>query len=216
MVAEKMDETDRCHLKLPVSEWCRRLDCTAKKLRSFLDDGVNALSIRFEEDAETLVIEIPNLLKKKDEYSNKIGTKSKKESGQTPPKSEERREKKKETLTTGVVSEERRGGLRSSPVRSNFPKAEIAQNASDPFDVAAGDFLDRVKDFVNLNENDKAGIMFDLSLHGQPELLDWIIDSLQTAKTDGRLNVTEHGITNPVGWIRKQIQDETNTERRAR
>jgi hypothetical protein len=70
MVAEKMDETDRCHLELPVSEWCKRLDCTAKKLSSFLEDGVKTLSLAYEQRTETLVIIIPNLLKKRDKYSS--------------------------------------------------------------------------------------------------------------------------------------------------
>jgi hypothetical protein len=37
MVAEKMDETNRCHLELPMSDWCSRLDCSQSDLWRFFD-----------------------------------------------------------------------------------------------------------------------------------------------------------------------------------
>lgn len=121
MVAEKMDGTDRCHLKLPISEWCKQLDCTAKKLRSFLQDTAETLSTRHEEDAGTLVIYIPNLLKKRDEYSEK----SRHESGQTPS---QRKSKEKETDTEPEAP--RASGARERAKTASGPSGFLPSVAS--------------------------------------------------------------------------------------
>lgn len=79
MVAEKMDETGRCSLTLPVSEWTRRLRTRPEVLQKFLRSCSEVLQ-KSDFSATTadgsLTITIPNLLKKRDEYSRK--------SGQTP------------------------------------------------------------------------------------------------------------------------------------
>lgn len=224
MVAEKMDETDRCDLELPIKDWCAALSTKPQKFRTYLDvlsqigrtsaehrQNIGLCSTSESEKCGIcyVSVKIPNLLKKRDEHTSRLGSKS----GQTPvqerrAKSEDT-DKEKETLSTGVESEERREQRRSSPVKKNFPKANYAHNGngvSDRKTESCVMFVERVQEFVTITDSDKAGIMFDLSHSRDPSELDWILEQLQAAKTDGRLSVEHHGIRNPVGWIRKQIQ----------
>ncbi|MCL4305086.1 hypothetical protein KJZ99_04180 [bacterium] len=126
------------------------------------------------------------------------------------------------TLTTGVVSvAPKRARAREAPTSpvqrtlSEIPKPN-GRYPPDPKLEAMLDFTDRAEQLLGkLSENDRAGIRFDLSLHGSPAELDWILDQLQATKTDGRLNVADGqpGLANPVGWIRKQIQSETKARK---
>lgn len=126
------------------------------------------------------------------------------------------------TLTTGVVSVALHARAREAPTSpvqrtlSEIPKPN-GRYPPDPKLEAMLDFTDRAELILGkLSENDRAGIRFDLSLHGSPTELDWILDQLQATKTDGRLNVADGqpGLANPVGWIRKQIQTEIKTRKK--
>lgn len=76
IVASKMDESDRCFAEFSVKKWCQMLGFSPKKFQNFTEilQKFCQTSVVFQE--KFCRIEIPNLLKKKDEYSKK--------SGQTP------------------------------------------------------------------------------------------------------------------------------------
>jgi len=76
IVAFKMDETSRCHYEQTVSEWCTNLKVKQKKLSLFLELIHNQFNIKLVYYDKKLRIEIPNLLKKRDEYTKKSGHKS--------------------------------------------------------------------------------------------------------------------------------------------
>jgi len=76
IVAGKMDETRRCHYEQTVSEWCSNLKVKQKKLSLFLELIKNQFNIKLVYHEKKLRIEIPNLLKKRDDYSRKSGQKS--------------------------------------------------------------------------------------------------------------------------------------------
>ncbi len=81
VVASKMDGSDRCHAEYPVNKWCEILGFYHRKsLESFLNltvmylkctVNVQPMSGKYKRDVIT--ISIPNLLKKRDEYSKKSG-----------------------------------------------------------------------------------------------------------------------------------------------
>jgi len=69
IVAKKMDGTDRCHYEQPVSEWCLNLKVKQKKLRLFLELTELLTITKVVYSSNKLRIELPNLLKKRDNYS---------------------------------------------------------------------------------------------------------------------------------------------------
>ena len=75
IVAFKMDETDRCHYEQTVSEWCLNLKVKQKKLRLFLELIQNQFNIKPVYSDKKLRIEIPNLLKKRDNYTKNLQVK---------------------------------------------------------------------------------------------------------------------------------------------
>lgn len=76
IVAFKMDETGRCHYEQTVSEWCLNLKVKQKKLRLFLELIQNQFNIKPVYSEKKLRIEIPNLLKKRDDYTKRSEHKS--------------------------------------------------------------------------------------------------------------------------------------------
>lgn len=72
IVAKKMDETGRCHYEQPVSEWCTNLKVKRKKLGLFLELIQFQTNIKLVISEDKLRIEIPNLLKKRDNYSKNL------------------------------------------------------------------------------------------------------------------------------------------------
>ena len=91
-IAAKMDETDRCHVEYSVTKWCALLRMKPPKFRQFaaslppivnrLDSNSPPISVQL--DDKKCRIEVPNLLKKKDEYSSNVGRMSRHVSGETP------------------------------------------------------------------------------------------------------------------------------------
>ncbi len=82
--------------------------------------------------------------------------------------------------------------------------------------VDTEEFLERVGEYVALDENSRTGIIADIA-KAKPsnESLFPILDQLAMAAADGRLGVPPvvengrvitRGISNPVGWIRTQIK----------
>tara|TARA_Y100000593_G_scaffold74079_1_gene136181 strand:- start:1712 stop:2446 length:735 start_codon:yes stop_codon:yes gene_type:complete len=72
IVAKKMDETNRCHYEQPVSEWCVNLKVKRKKLGLFLELIQLQTNIKAVYSGDKLRIEIPNLLKKRDNYTKNL------------------------------------------------------------------------------------------------------------------------------------------------
>ena len=72
IVAFKMDETDRCHAEYSIQKWCRLLGLKQKKLISFLELTENQLKTKVVYSENIIRIEIPNLLKKRDNYSKNL------------------------------------------------------------------------------------------------------------------------------------------------
>lgn len=82
IIAERMDKTDRCHAELPAADWCEKLKIKRKKLDTFLvglalvlnrntEQNQNQMSFNAEQTGNKIKIEWRNLLKKKDEYTEK-------------------------------------------------------------------------------------------------------------------------------------------------
>jgi len=72
IVAFKMDETDRCHAEYSIQKWCRLLGLKQKKLTLFLELTENKLKTKVVCSENIIRIEIPNLLKKRDNYTKNL------------------------------------------------------------------------------------------------------------------------------------------------
>jgi len=72
IIAKQMDETGRCHYDQPVSEWCGNLKVKQRKLRKFLELTALQSITKVVYSGDKLRIEIPNLLKKRDNYSKNL------------------------------------------------------------------------------------------------------------------------------------------------
>jgi hypothetical protein len=84
-IAAQMDKTDRCFARYSLKNWSKTCQVSAKKFQkfvSFLSKLEKLSAKKCEKNSNFLIIECPNLLKFRDEYTKK--------SGQTP----ERRRKK--------------------------------------------------------------------------------------------------------------------------
>lgn len=92
IIAEKMDKTDRCHVRYPSLKWGKLLQLKQKKLEIFLELCENSLETKIERSGLFIKISVPNLLKKRDEYSKKSRYSPK----NVPPKNEEKRLNNKE------------------------------------------------------------------------------------------------------------------------
>ena len=72
IIAKQMDETGRCHYDQPVSEWCGNLKVKQRKLRKFLELTTLQSITKAVYSENKLRIEIPNLLKKRDNYTKHL------------------------------------------------------------------------------------------------------------------------------------------------
>ena len=72
IIAKQMDETGRCHYDQPVSEWCGNLKVKQRKLRKFLELTTLQSITKVVYSGDKLRIEIPNLLKKRDNYTKHL------------------------------------------------------------------------------------------------------------------------------------------------
>ena len=72
IVSFKMDETDRCHAEYSIQKWCRLLGLKQKKLISFLELTEKQLKTKVVHSENIIRIEIPNLLKKRDNYTKHL------------------------------------------------------------------------------------------------------------------------------------------------
>ncbi|MCK5606146.1 hypothetical protein KAR91_29880 [Candidatus Pacearchaeota archaeon] len=72
IVAFKMDDTNRCHAEYSIQKWCRLLGLKQKKLISFLELTENQLKTKVVYSENIIRIEIPNLLKKRDNYTKHL------------------------------------------------------------------------------------------------------------------------------------------------
>lgn len=77
IIAEKMDYTDRCHVEYSISKWCSLLRLKQNKLSLFLEVTENKLKTKVVTSGNFIRIEIPNLLKKKDNHSKNLQVKNK-------------------------------------------------------------------------------------------------------------------------------------------
>ena len=72
IIAKQMDETNRCHYEQPVSEWCGNLKVKQRKLRKFLELTTLQTITKVVYSGDKLRIKIPNLLKKRDNYTKHL------------------------------------------------------------------------------------------------------------------------------------------------
>ena len=77
IVASKMDESGRCHAEYSIQKWCSFLRLKQKKLVSFLELTQNELKTKVVYCENKVRIEIPNLLKKRDNYTKHLQVTSK-------------------------------------------------------------------------------------------------------------------------------------------
>lgn len=73
IVADKIDSTDKCYVEYSTQKWCSLLGLKQKKLKTFLELTENKLKTKVVYSENIIKIEIPNLLKKRDDYSRKSG-----------------------------------------------------------------------------------------------------------------------------------------------
>ncbi|MBU0691532.1 hypothetical protein KKG66_09685 [bacterium] len=150
--------------------------------------------------SKLLRIDIPNLLKKRDDSSRKVRKKSSKSPGQSV---ERRNSSNEELKERRAKSEEHANDSEPNIAPSPFPKPE----SEDQFLNDLDEFMDQLNEIVKLTEHDRRGIRFDILQRGKSDDLSWILDQLRAAKTDGRLNVEKHGIRNATAFIRSKIQE---------
>lgn len=72
IVAFKMDKTSRCHAEYSIQKWCSLLGLKRKKLISFLELTEDKLKTKVVYSEDAIRIEIPNLLKKRDNYTSDL------------------------------------------------------------------------------------------------------------------------------------------------
>ena len=95
IVAFKMDETSRCHVEYSYSKWRNLLGLNKKKLNHFLTILEDKLNLNITINGQFVKIEIPNLLKKRDNYTRNVGSKDQETSKQDVDVDRDRDIKKK-------------------------------------------------------------------------------------------------------------------------
>ncbi len=80
IVAAKMDGSNRCFVEYSANKWRSLLGLKQKQLTLFLQATENKLKTKVVYCGNIIKIEIPNLLKKRDEWSSRLG----RDSGETP------------------------------------------------------------------------------------------------------------------------------------
>jgi hypothetical protein len=96
IVGREMDKTDRCSASFPWPVWQQKLRGKRKKLETFLECLENLRRINLKQNENVLEIEIPNLLKIRDEYSQRSGHSTDTNREFVPHKNKEERIKIKE------------------------------------------------------------------------------------------------------------------------
>ena len=84
IVAMKMDRSSRCHYEQSESEWLKFLGLKKNKLSLFLVCLENVFNIKVVHSQNIIRIEIPKLLKKRDDYTKKSIHKSDKLTKKSP------------------------------------------------------------------------------------------------------------------------------------
>lgn len=77
IIADRMDETDRCYAELPESIWCQKLAITRPKLRQYLTDVASIFDIKVTLNEHRINIEYRKLLQKRDNYTKDLQASSK-------------------------------------------------------------------------------------------------------------------------------------------
>jgi hypothetical protein len=81
IVAERMDESDRCHIELPEKEWLRLLSIRRPLFCRYLaviSSLFDTWRITKDNQTQLIRIEIPNLLEKRDNYTTNLQATNKK------------------------------------------------------------------------------------------------------------------------------------------
>ena len=84
IIAEKMDDSSRCHYEQSEWEWCCNLKAKRKQLTCFLKATEKQMLCKVVANGKQLRIEIPNLLKKRDNYSKHLQVSDKKKTIKFP------------------------------------------------------------------------------------------------------------------------------------
>jgi hypothetical protein len=117
IVAEQMDETDKCEVSYPMSAWAAKLQISKRKTTDFFRELSDIYLIFLEYDNSNCVgkikIKIPKLLKYRDEYSKKLRTNS----GVTPDKIRSKKEIEKEIENTDSKEPLKDGAVTDKPKR---------------------------------------------------------------------------------------------------
>lgn len=79
IIASKMDETDKCSVKYSKKKWSELLGLKQFKLDSLLECFQNKLKTNVKQNDNDIEISIPNLLKKRDNYTRNLQVNSKQE-----------------------------------------------------------------------------------------------------------------------------------------
>lgn len=72
IVASKMDETDKCHAEFPIKEWCKLLSISKKLFIGWCMDNDKLRKTKTIINGDLMRIEIPNLLKKRDNHTKNL------------------------------------------------------------------------------------------------------------------------------------------------
>ena len=99
-VARQMDKSDRCAASYSWQKWQTILRGKRNKLETFLFHCQNKRKIKLKQNGNILEIEIPNLVKYRDEYSKKSGQSKK----NVPPKNKEAETEAEEDRKEGKPS----------------------------------------------------------------------------------------------------------------
>lgn len=73
VVAKQMDKTLRCEVAYPVGVWSKKCFVSKRKTLEFLQVFAEKKLIFLKESEKNISVEIPNLLKFRDEYSQRSG-----------------------------------------------------------------------------------------------------------------------------------------------
>jgi hypothetical protein len=73
VVAKQMDKTLRCEAEYPIGVWSKKCFVSKRKTLEFLQLFAEKKLIFLKENEKKISVEIPNLLKFRDEYSTRSG-----------------------------------------------------------------------------------------------------------------------------------------------
>lgn len=117
IIAEQVDESGRDYATFPEKTWRQNLGISASKFQNFLascqKSGV--FCAFFDDDCEKkspklITIKAPNILKYRDEYTNRLAKKSGVHPDSVPPKETDTDKDKEKKRTTNVVPKEKNAG----------------------------------------------------------------------------------------------------------